>query len=930
METLENSLNHEVKESEDLQPAVPEELKKASTQHEDIPSFSEWTQKQLAEAEKKKTGNNETNDRYMKSRGKFRNKNYASPDCGAKIVAANPESLSSSSVLSSLKDEYMLNYCTNRIWFVVELCEAIQAQQLDLANFELFSSSPKHFSVFVSHRFPTREWSNVGKFTAKDTRDVQNFNLDPHLFGKYVKVEMHSHYGREQFCPISWVGIYGTSEYEVLAKEDEERNMLTDDDDGDPYDEELLLNNKRDSPKNLFSSATDAVLSIVKKATAPFMKTENNDTETSNFSETINQKNVSCVSPRYITVCNNCSQSFYDAVYQVLSCQSATLSQIVKHFFVKKTLVQSETCLKYGLDFTSLIQGAPFPNNYLKHSEQGVNYLTALLKSSFVAALCNVVAVSENKVVVNSTADGSHSLKNLTQIKESCEYTTSTFRATATALPESSLIPEDEVSKLVVSQPDCSSSSLTAEDLQLNEPYVIKIEPTKTMSEDDIKLLLSSNINSVGKIDSSPVEDKTLESMLVSSTIMPDSEVSKDASEFLSKVEKQEVKLSNRDDLNENKNNSLGSNTTNQDSTLESIISDINAIERAVNSASNTFIPASSNLPAESIFLRLANRIKNLEINMSLSSTYLEELSRRYRMQLELLSKTLNLTVRKMEENSKIEEERERRREREMTMIRMQLANLTRDVSNFADQNSWSVRSSYISQHLLFIVAEIILVWFFLNFWKSPKHLDSCLEANKRINRKNKRRNSLEGVKGHETPKRKVRRPSDEAMNIGLYRNYKAEPLKIDKKRKRRKKDSKCSLNDIYLKKKRSELEIQEAAIPSLPAPENQNSEECNSKIIPNSNFASESTVQLYNRFDPISSPKQPTEKTNLMVKSFQDLSSPIFMKTALAVRSSRFRLPLEKESSQESKFDVDSIKKEIQNEKKTSNTFKKYMKKLF
>lgn len=141
-------------------------------------------------------------------------KNYASLDCGSKVVAANPESVSPGAILSPSSDEYKLNPCTSRIWFVVELCEAIQIKRIDLANYELFSSSPKDFTVSVSERFPTRDWSLVGKFTAKDERDIQSFDFETHLFGKYIKVEIKSHYGSEHYCPISLFRAYGISVFE--------------------------------------------------------------------------------------------------------------------------------------------------------------------------------------------------------------------------------------------------------------------------------------------------------------------------------------------------------------------------------------------------------------------------------------------------------------------------------------------------------------------------------------------------------------------------------------------------------------------------------------------------------------------------------------------------------------------------------------------
>lgn len=162
-----------------------------------IPVFSEWTQmQQLQEKEKKLVEltnatetNKETNNETLAKHQilKLRQKNYASPDCGAKILQSNPEAQSSGSVLSD-KDEYMLSPCTDRIWFVVELCDSIQAQRVEVANFELFSSPLKSLSISVSNRFPAREWTLAGHFDAKSERGVQNFDLDVSLFGKFVRV----------------------------------------------------------------------------------------------------------------------------------------------------------------------------------------------------------------------------------------------------------------------------------------------------------------------------------------------------------------------------------------------------------------------------------------------------------------------------------------------------------------------------------------------------------------------------------------------------------------------------------------------------------------------------------------------------------------------------------------------------------------------
>lgn len=61
-----------------------------------------------------------------------RRRNYSSYECGAKIVAANNEAEGTSRILNELVDEYMLNPCKAKIWFVIELCETVQASQVSL------------------------------------------------------------------------------------------------------------------------------------------------------------------------------------------------------------------------------------------------------------------------------------------------------------------------------------------------------------------------------------------------------------------------------------------------------------------------------------------------------------------------------------------------------------------------------------------------------------------------------------------------------------------------------------------------------------------------------------------------------------------------------------------------------------------------------
>ncbi|XP_042338826.1 SUN domain-containing ossification factor isoform X4 [Plectropomus leopardus] len=247
---------------------------------EDIPTFDEW-KKQVMEVEKEKSQSLHTSTSgsphpAKKVQKNFKN-NYASVECGAKILSANSEAKSTSAILMENMDLYMLNPCSNKIWFVIELCEPIQVKQLDIANFELFSSTPKDFLVSISDRYPTNKWVKLGTFHARDERIVQSFPLDEQLYAKYVKmfikyikVELLSHFGSEHFCPLSLIRVFGTSmveEYEEIADSQypSERLEYLDED----YDYPPGYQPSEDkASKDLLGSATNAILNMVNNIAA--------------------------------------------------------------------------------------------------------------------------------------------------------------------------------------------------------------------------------------------------------------------------------------------------------------------------------------------------------------------------------------------------------------------------------------------------------------------------------------------------------------------------------------------------------------------------------------------------------------------------------------------------------------------------------------
>jgi hypothetical protein len=378
--------------------------------------------------------------------------------------------------------------------------------QIDLANFELFSSSPRDFSVWLSDRFPSRDWRSVGHFTAQDERDIQSFSLDPHLFGKFIKVELHSHYGSEHYCPISLFRVYGTSEFEVLETEVEVHESVPDVADDDDNDEEHLDLDTGEPPKTLFGSAQDAVMSIVKKAAQALVKggdsqnSTTTDVEVKPHSDATEHEN--CASPSHIVVCDNCSDAMYNKVFGLLSCQWTYLQSFVDSAFVRNSFQNSKLCAEYGLDFSYHRTGAPYP---LLPSASGVDslrsshsrYLSALLPSHYIAALCNVLAVLEKKVVLNV----SYEINGTTSIN------------LTSSLDEKSLNAESYVGNLVITHPSthalgpsltsqqCSSglsdscdtlsvstSSLPLESLSAETTLTSQIKPTKTLAkEPDVK-----------------------------------------------------------------------------------------------------------------------------------------------------------------------------------------------------------------------------------------------------------------------------------------------------------------------------------------------------------------------------------------------------------------------------------------------------------
>lgn len=162
--------------------------------------------------------------------------NYASSDCSARVHAAHKSAKSVSSILASKKDRYMLSPCAEKNQFVVvELCDDIRIDTVQLANYEFFSGVFKDFSVYVAKTYTDPDaWTFAGTYRAQNVRGVQvrrvlstmkrlftmfsmqSFHTPTTLsdFYRFIRIEFHSHYGNEYYCPLSLLRVYGLTHLE--------------------------------------------------------------------------------------------------------------------------------------------------------------------------------------------------------------------------------------------------------------------------------------------------------------------------------------------------------------------------------------------------------------------------------------------------------------------------------------------------------------------------------------------------------------------------------------------------------------------------------------------------------------------------------------------------------------------------------------------
>nr|XP_028588022.1 SUN domain-containing ossification factor isoform X3 [Podarcis muralis] len=763
----------------------------------DIPTFDEW-KKQVMEVEKEKSQSmhpSSNGGQHLTKKVQKNRNNYASVECGAKILAANPEAKSTSAILMENMDLYMLNPCSTKIWFVVELCEPIQVKQLDIANHELFSSTPKDFLVSISDRYPTNKWVKLGTFHARDERNVQSFPLDEQMYAKYVKmfikylkVELVSHFGSEHFCPLSLIRVFGTSmveEYEEIADSQyqSERQELFDED----YDYPLDYNaGEEKSSKNLLGSATNAILNMVNIAANMLgAKTEEDSTDQGNKSVSENTTATSWPEPKLpepttipslelvtseilqmdkellvldatrespivqlvheyeeeaiqstvtllpsdeqeedipwfesetqiycyelLTVC--CISSFSEYLYKWCSVV-ATL-----HRYRSKSDTSWEKYYSAATWQAQLVPTKSLPVLVHEHPSEKLDTLIAEPSETVVSVLSSIL----NGAVINQTEgtfelepshpqtvsqsillDATTGAESLSTVVASSEATKleAVSETPETPSQEESPTEEDGVVGSAAENPSATSIVTEFSDMNTDEKTSTEIisKPTETIPQSECTVAAES-YEGEAKISSSDAEKQVVSLVETSSLEIKDDEqtaeeaflaipvsgLPRTATDFY-------AELQNSTDLGYGNGNLVhGSNQK------------------------------------ESVFMRLNNRIKALEVNMSLSSRYLEELSQRYRKQMEEMQKAFNKTIIKLQNTSHIAEQQDLKQTEAIQLLQAQLTNMTQLVSNLSLtvtelKRQVSDRHSYLVISL--ILCAILGLMLFLQRCKNKSELN--------------------------------------------------------------------------------------------------------------------------------------------------------------------------------------------------------------
>ncbi|XP_039527339.1 SUN domain-containing ossification factor-like isoform X2 [Pimephales promelas] len=680
--------------SSDSDPSLP-------SREQEIPTFDEWT-KIMLETEKSQVTPHAPDGKKLQQTVT----NYASVECGAKILSSNPEAKSTSAVLMENMDMYMLNPCNNKIWFIIELCQPIQVKQLDIANFEIFSSNPKDFLVSISDRYPNKKWVKLGTFHARDERTVQSFPLDEHLFAKFVKVELLSHFGSEHFCPLSLIRVFGTSmmeEYELNSELSDRHTHTHEEQDYDQPPDFVPVDDR--SSGNLIGSAKDALLTMVNNIAANVLGGQN---------------------------AGNSSAEGLNATEAALPAGAMHSGPVADQLDVTGTTEAGSVTSATQTDAPHTEDGSvrtepeeDAPVQTGPETEQIVTLLPEDESDQSSGAEPGEIDPQNGRVTANavrSESRGSSLHEFLLQRCSSPHKKKTVSRSVITSITESPVVPTPvppapELQSLVWDLSPSLTSDLLASDSE-SLTATLPLQISDSHPTPDPATLPSESSNS------RPIADPTTFSDLLTSSSgdRADPERISATSALEKDIPTLTVSVSTVEESPPTPVSApVDEAALTPDGLAEARSQELSEEESGANmevdgeTLGSGEVSAHGSSQKESVFMRLNNRIKALETNMSLSGRYLEQLSQRYRKQVEEMQRAFNKTIIKLQNTSRTAEEQDQRQTDSIQVLQAQLENVTRlvlglSVSVSRLQQEVSDRQSYILLCLILCVLLALLI----------------------------------------------------------------------------------------------------------------------------------------------------------------------------------------------------------------------------
>ncbi|CAD5119876.1 DgyrCDS8461 [Dimorphilus gyrociliatus] len=770
------------KETDEISIANAEETAKSS--QEELPSFEEWRQKEL-EAEKNKgpiihstpsntnlppsesnvantnnqngiLNNNGANSGKRKTNGV----NYASSRCGAKILNSNTDSSNVHAILTENKDSYMNSPCSAKKFFTVELCESIAVRAIKLGSYELFSSLPKTFSVKVSERWPTKEWKSLGIFHARELRDVQLFNivLPPssiETFTKYIRIDMMEHFGKEHYCPVSVLRVYG----------------ITDDyDDSDTIEPDQVENNQEDDNANvvppneksptLFKTAKDTVIGLMHKMLSKEeeggkdgfnTKNSANSNETMENNSTSLNSNGTFSGPCAPNATSNGTNEDNKVINKTTNCPEIpiAISKSATHGFFLDNLKNICWNCENPVHLDSSFQCSYFPSVFL------CRYFEIFIGLS-VCCVSSVPDLSSTEILLKTDSSTLSAIENSPTasivVEPSLSQTTSSLELTVTSSEiESSTISSSleeeksssvdmstETKELFSSKQEQVLSTQSSENLEIeatqstfssNEevytstlgPDTAQIRPTSVVSNPPIEKSVDDDISST--LSSSEL-DKPIESTLENSVVLEEN-----TTMSVEELEKNATEQHIYADESKDKPEKTVDETETEEGTVK--------------------LPYDKKLAAVN---RLRSKIKELELDLHLTSRYLEELSQRYRKKMEETHQMLNSKIINMTKAFTAREQKQReqieRSHREIVALKFVVRNATMllEKAHLRIDRQWHFH--------FFEVMICFIVWFLFKGKAQSTHSSARIRSTSSTcsieSNTNRRRNSIDS-----TPRKK-------------------------------------------------------------------------------------------------------------------------------------------------------------------------------